>query len=98
MVREPFLDLIHGMVTGEPCFDSGSGCVHESEPPLCHVIVHAQLGNLGFFFYSPRPPNQKPALIFLTMLVVTVNALFMAILLYSMCSQVLKEKKVSVIK
>ena len=47
----------------------------------------------GFFFYSPRPPNQKPALIFLTMLVVTVNALFMAILLYSMCSQVLKEKK-----
>lgn len=45
----------------------------------------------GFFFYSPRPPSQKPALIFLTMLVVVVNGLYMAVLLYSMCSETCRE-------
>ena len=45
----------------------------------------------GFFFYSPRPPSQKKALEFLTMLVVTVNVLFMLVLLYSMCSETCRE-------
>jgi hypothetical protein len=45
----------------------------------------------GFFFYSPRPPSQKKALEFLTVLVVTVNVLFMLVLLYSMCSETCRE-------
>jgi hypothetical protein len=45
----------------------------------------------GFFFYSPRPPSQKQALVFLTMLVVVVNVLYMAVLLYSMCSETCRE-------
>ena len=45
----------------------------------------------GFFFYSPRPPSQKKALEFLTILVVTINVLFMLVLLYSMCSETCRE-------
>jgi hypothetical protein len=45
----------------------------------------------GFFFYTPRPPSQKAALEFLTMLVVLVNLLYMLVLLFSMCSQCCKE-------
>ena len=45
----------------------------------------------GFFFYSPRPPSQKPALEFLTVLVVLVNVLYMLVLLYSMCSETCRE-------
>jgi hypothetical protein len=45
----------------------------------------------GFFFYTPRPPSQKAALVFLTMLVVFVNLLYMLVLLFSMCSQCCKE-------
>ena len=47
----------------------------------------------GFFFYSPRPPSQKQALIFLTMLVVVVNAMYMMVLLYSMCAETCKENE-----
>ena len=45
----------------------------------------------GFFFYSPRPPSQKPALEFLTVLVVSVNVVYMLVLLYSMCSETCRE-------
>ena len=45
----------------------------------------------GFFFYSPRPPSQKPALEFLTVLVVLVNVMYMLVLLYSMCSETCRE-------
>ena len=45
----------------------------------------------GFFFYSPRPPSQQGALEFLTMLVVTINVIFMLILFYSMCSETCHE-------
>ena len=45
----------------------------------------------GFFFYTPRPPEQKNALVFLTMVVVLVNTLYMLILLYSMCFEACKE-------
>ena len=45
----------------------------------------------GFFFYSPRPPSQKKALVFLTMAVVLVNVFYILVLLYSMCSQCCKE-------
>jgi len=45
----------------------------------------------GFFFYSPRPPSQKPALEFLTVLVVSVNVMYMLVLLYSMCSETCRE-------
>ena len=45
----------------------------------------------GFFFYTPRPPDQKAALVFLTMTVVLVNTIYMMILLYSMCSEACKE-------
>ena len=45
----------------------------------------------GFFFYSPRPPSQKPALEFLTVLVVSVNVIYMLVLLYSMCSETCRE-------
>ena len=51
----------------------------------------------GFFFYSPRPPSQKQALVFLTMLVVVVNSIYMAVLLYSMCSETCKEHESNVI-
>ena len=47
----------------------------------------------GFFFYTPRPPDQKAALVFLTMTVVIVNTIYMMILLYSMCSEACKEHK-----
>ena len=47
----------------------------------------------GFFFYSPRPLSQKGALEVLTMLVVTINALFMLFMLFSMCTQVMHEHK-----
>ena len=47
----------------------------------------------GFFFYTPRPPDQKAALVFLTMTVVLVNTIYMMILLYSMCSEACKENK-----
>ena len=47
----------------------------------------------GFFFYTPRPPDQKAALVFLTMTVVLVNTIYMMILLYSMCSEACKEHK-----
>ena len=47
----------------------------------------------GFFFYSPRPLSQKGALEVLTMLVVTINALFMLFMLFSMCTQVMQEHK-----
>ena len=46
----------------------------------------------GFFFYTPRPPDQKAALVFLTMTVVLVNTIYMIILLYSMCSEACKEQ------
>ena len=45
----------------------------------------------GFFFYSPRPPSQKNALVFLTMAVVLVNVFYILVLLYLMCSQCCKE-------
>ena len=51
----------------------------------------------GFFFYSPRPPSQKKALVFLTILVVVVNSIYMAVLLYSMCSETCKEHESNVI-
>ena len=51
----------------------------------------------GFFFMAPRPPNQKQALIFLTMVVVVVNCIFMAVLLYSMCSQYCREHETSTV-
>ena len=51
----------------------------------------------GFFFYEPRPPSQGQALEFLTILVVSVNALYMYVLLHLMCKQVLVEKKDSTI-
>ena len=47
----------------------------------------------GFFFYSPRPPSQKPALEFLTVLVVLVNVMYMLVLLYSMCSETCRENE-----
>ena len=47
----------------------------------------------GFFFYTPRPPSQKQALVFLTMLVVLVNITYMLVLLYSMCSQYCRENE-----
>jgi hypothetical protein len=47
----------------------------------------------GFFFYSPRPPSQKPALEFLTVLVVLVNVIYMLVLLYSMCSETCRENE-----
>jgi len=47
----------------------------------------------GFFFYSPRPPSQKQALEFLTVLVVTVNVIFMLVLVCSMCSETCRENK-----
>ena len=51
----------------------------------------------GFFFYTPRPPSQKPALEALTMLVVLANALYMLALLYFMCSETCKEHKDNVV-
>ena len=51
----------------------------------------------GFFFYTPRPPSQKPALEALTIFVVLANALFMLALLYFMCSETCKEHKDNVI-
>ena len=45
----------------------------------------------GFFFYSPRPPSQKPALEFLTVLVVLVNVMYMLVLLFLMCSETCRE-------
>jgi hypothetical protein len=45
----------------------------------------------GFFFYTPRPPSQKQALMALTMTVFVVNVLHMLVLLLSMCSQTCKE-------
>jgi hypothetical protein len=47
----------------------------------------------GFFFYTPRPPDQKAALEFLTMMVLLINTIYMMILLYSMCSEACKEHK-----
>jgi len=47
----------------------------------------------GFFFYSPRPPSQKPALEFLTVFVVSVNAVYMLVLLYLMCSETCRENE-----
>ena len=47
----------------------------------------------GFFFYSPRPPSQKQALEFLTVLVVTVNAMFMLALVFAMCSETCRENE-----
>ena len=47
----------------------------------------------GFFFYSPRPPSQKPALEFLTVLVVLVNLMYMLVLLYLMCSETCRENE-----
>ena len=45
----------------------------------------------GFFFYTPRPPEQKYALVVLTMVVVLVNIFYMLILLCSICSEACKE-------
>ena len=49
----------------------------------------------GFFFYTPRPPEQKSALVFLTMLVFLVNAVHMLVLIGSMFTEICKEKKES---
>ena len=49
----------------------------------------------GFFFYTPRPPEQKSALVFLTMLVFLVNAVHMLVLIGSMFLEMCKEKKES---
>ena len=49
----------------------------------------------GFFFYTPRPPEQKNALVFLTMLVFLVNAVHMLVLIGSMFTEICKEKKES---
>ena len=51
----------------------------------------------GFFFYSPRPPSQKEALVFLTMLVLVVNVLYMVALLYSMCAETCQENEESTV-
>ena len=45
----------------------------------------------GFFFYSPRPPSQRAALEFLTVLVVTINIIYMFVLLYLICSETCRE-------
>ena len=45
----------------------------------------------GFFFYTPRPPDQKAALVFLTMAVVIVNTIYMMVLLYAICFKACKE-------
>jgi hypothetical protein len=49
----------------------------------------------GFFFYTPRPPEQKSALEFLTVLVFLVNAVHMLILIGCMFLEMCKEKKES---
>jgi len=45
----------------------------------------------GFFFYSPRPPSQRAALEFLAVLVVTINIIYMFVLLYLICSETCRE-------
>jgi hypothetical protein len=45
----------------------------------------------GFFFYTPRPPEQKYALMVLTMVVVLVNIFYMLVLLCSICTEACKE-------
>jgi len=49
----------------------------------------------GFFFYTPRPPEQKSALEFLTVLVFLVNTVHMLVLIGSMFTEICKEKKES---
>jgi hypothetical protein len=49
----------------------------------------------GFFFLTPRPPEQKDALMFLTMLIFLTNVVHMLILVGSMCIEMCKEKKES---
>ena len=47
----------------------------------------------GFFFYTPRPDDQKTALEALTMIVVLVNVIHMCVLVGSMLIEICKETK-----
>ena len=80
-----FMLQILVQLTGNPYYNAKLQMMDVASIMVCWGTMWS-----GFFFYSPRPPSQKPMLVFLTMIVVIINVLHMLALLFAICLQTFK--------